>query len=216
MSLTYPFRFEFERTKMKALVKVVVFSIACLILHQTFAQGPFPKVTDEVVVQDPGFGCYRTANTSCSQHVSLPANTPKCESRVCGWKVVLTPVYGPPPENTLIRYEIEYVPDCQTPIGEPPFEEKVLPDEVPNVQQVTAGQGREQAKQAEVSVQCIGRFLCECTEELSQQQSWCTIASEPYDKHHPVKGLVVDPASPVCEKVPPPPPGGGGQTGNNG
>lgn len=190
----------------RVFILLVVF---CFGLMPTFSFGQYPT-EDPIELDDPnpplGSTCFRTKNDSCNQHVNLDANRPRCSGRQCGWTAITTDELdenGNPTGNTVT----EYVLGCQTPIGEKPFEEEYSPVEVPNVEEVFTGGGREKAKKAE-QVFCVERMPCLC-DDLREGDT-CERADEKSDDDgHAVIGWVIDTDSNACQLDDGPGPGPG-------
>lgn len=207
-----PLRFTF--------VVLVTVSFGLILAADGFCQAPQPgdKQDPITIGEPPGTdNCYRTANTSCSLHITLDAGRPTCGDRSCGWGLEEKPVVdenGDPvlDENGNPVTETKTVPMCVTPAGELPFEENVLPIQVPNIAHVTDGHGRETPIEAD-QVMCVGRYKCLCTEAKSRDTPAgpCATDSDFFDTDYPVIGLVVDDEDldDVCEGTPNDDPFGG-------
>lgn len=189
----------------RVFILLVVF---CFGLMPTFSFGQYPT-EDPIVLDDPnshfGFTCFRTKNDSCNQHVHLDPNRPRCSGRQCHWTTVERVELdenGNPTGNTIY----EDVLGCHTPIGEKPFEEKFSPVEVPNVEDVAQGGGREKAEKAE-QVFCVERMPCLCTD--LQEGDNCERGDEKSGDDHPVVGWIIDTDSNECQLDDGPGPGPG-------
>jgi hypothetical protein len=168
--------------------------------NDAFAQVPPPmEEIEDVETEEPKGDCFRTANDSGSQHMSVPAGNIDCGGRICSFAAV--PVPGFDDEGNPI-VTIMQMPVCNTPPGELPYTYEVAAREVPNVSNIAAGNGWDDFERSPTSVACLLVKACSCTEEQAQLSDPCDIGGVMSEVGQ-VTGWVIKFDSNECDPVPP-------------